>query len=697
MTEAAADNALQVGPDAPGAVPTANLAAFERTLDANASPLDVDTDLRFRQTLAVVWRAVAYIRFFPLRFAAKFFIMWLSLATPLILPFPLKIVIDNVVLGQPLAPEQFPPYFRPFVSFLDGMAAWEMMAWVTALAVFMVVVIGGYGTDAGANDQTDAILAEGHDTATRTENDANSAFSKFAGLLGFAEFRLQLRLSQSVCHLLRAQLFERIARLPMPLLADQRIGDSLYRVMYDTAAMQNVFFQTIMSPVLAICTFFLILWIMAFNYGEAPELIWLALCILPLQFLAMLPFPRLLRRRSQASRAAGSATTGNVEEGMSNVLAVQSLGGNKRERERFRAQSAESFKRFRVETLTRILYGVAQGGAGGLLGLVAFYFISSRVVEGVLTPGDYGVLFYYYAWLSGSLTAIPFAWLRIQQDVPGIRRVFFLMDLPSETERRGVAVGPVRDGIELDGVDVTYPDGRRALQAVDLRLNAGEVTALVGPTGAGKTTLAYLIAGFLDATSGAVRVDGHDIRAVSLRSLREQVSFVFQETQLFSDSIADNIRYGNPDAGQADVERVARLAGVHEFVSALPDGYATRLGTVVSKLSAGQMQRIAIARGLLKPASVLVLDEPTSALDPETESYLVQALREAAKDRMVLVIAHRLSTIADADNIVFMEEGQIREQGTHQALLARPNGSYRKFVNLALEQSPAEQESGRSV
>ena len=697
MTEAAADNALQVGADAPGAVPTANLAAFERTLDATASPLDVDTDLRFRQTLAVVWRAVAYIRFFPLRFAAKFFIMWLSLATPLILPFPLKIVIDNVVLGQPLAPEQFPPYFRPFVSFLDGMAAWEMMAWVTALAVFMVVVIGGYGTDAGANDQTDAILAEGHDTATRTENDANSAFSKFAGLLGFAEFRLQLRLSQSVCHLLRAQLFERIARLPMPLLADQRIGDSLYRVMYDTAAMQNVFFQTIMSPVLAICTFFLILWIMAFNYGEAPELIWLALCILPLQFLAMLPFPRLLRRRSQASRAAGSATTGNVEEGMSNVLAVQSLGGNKRERERFRAQSAESFKRFRVETLTRILYGVAQGGAGGLLGLVAFYFISSRVVEGVLTPGDYGVLFYYYAWLSGSLTAIPFAWLRIQQDVPGIRRVFFLMDLPSETERRGVAVGPVRDGIELDGVDVTYPDGRRALQAVDLRLNAGEVTALVGPTGAGKTTLAYLIAGFLDATSGAVRVDGHAIRAVSLRSLREQVSFVFQETQLFSDSIADNIRYGNPDAGQADVERVARLAGAHEFVSALPEGYATRLGTVVSKLSAGQMQRIAIARGLLKPASVLVLDEPTSALDPETESYLVQALREAAKDRMVLVIAHRLSTIADADNIVFMEDGQIREQGTHQALLARPNGSYRKFVNLALEQSPAEQESGRSV
>ena len=681
----AADNALAVTPNAPGAVPSANLTAFERGLDATASPLDMDTDLRFRQALAVVWRAVTYIRFFPLRFATKFFIMWLSLLTPLILPWPLKIVIDNVVLGEPLAPEAFPSYFAPFVRFLEGMTAVEMMAWVIALAVFMVAVIGGYGTDGGANDQTDAQLAEGHDTATRTENDANHAFSKFAGLLGFAEFRLQLRLSQSVNHLLRSQLFERIARLPMPLLADQRLGDSLYRVMYDTAAMSNVFFQTIMSPVLAIATVFVILAIMRFNYGEAPELVWLAVCILPLQFIAMLPFPRLLRRRSQASRAAGSVTTGNVEEGMSNVLAVQSLGGNKRERERFRAQSAESFKRFRVETLTRILYGVAMGAASGLLGLVAFYFISSRVIEGVLTPGDYGVLFYYYLWLSGALTAIPYAWIRIQQDVPGIRRVFFLMDLPSETEREGVALGTVRTGIELAGVDVTYPDGRRALQAVNLRLNAGEVTALVGPTGAGKTTLAYLIAGFLDATAGAVRIDGHDIHDVSLRSLREQVAFVFQETQLFSDSVADNIRYGNPRASQAEVERVARLAGAHEFVSALPGGYATRLGTVVSKLSAGQMQRIAIARGLLKPASVLVLDEPTSALDPETESYLVQALREAAKDRMVLVIAHRLSTIADADNIVFMEDGQIREQGTHAELMARPGGSYRRFVALALE------------
>ena len=655
---------------------------FERHLDTQASPLDVDTDLRFRDALAVVMRAVGYIKIFPLRFATKFFLMWLSLLTPLILPWPIKIVIDNVVLGQPVAPDAFPGYFGPFVTFLDGMSVMEMMAWVIALGAGMVVLIGGFGTDGGANDQTDALLAEGHDTATQTENDANFAFSKFAGLVGFAEFRLQLRLSQALNHLLRAQLFERIQSLPPSLLNDQRIGDSLYRVMYDTAAIQNVFFQTIMSPVLAIATVFVILAVMSFNYGEAPELIWLAALILPLQFVAMLPFPRLLRRRSQASRAAGSITTGNVEEGMSNVLAVQSLGGNKRERRRFSAHSAESFKRFRAEVLVRILYGVANGAARGLLGLVAFYFISSRVIEGVLTPGDYGVLFYYYAWLSGALTAIPYVWIRIQQDVPGIRRVFFLMDLPSEAARVGNALPPVRRSIEFAGVGFTYPDGRQALRNVDLTMRAGEITALVGPTGAGKTSLAYLVPGFHDPTAGVVRMDGVDLRDFSLASVREQVSFVFQEPQLFSDSILDNIRYGNRDADHADVERVARLAGAHDFINALPHGYATRLGTVISKLSVGQIQRIAIARGLLKPASVLILDEPTSALDPETEAYLVQALQEAAQNKLVIVIAHRLSTIAGADKIVFLEDGEVREEGTHETLMAKQDGHYRRFAVL---------------
>ena len=470
-----------------------SLEAHERSLDAAASSLDSDTDLGFRDTCRVIGRALTYIKHFPYRFAAKFVLFAISLMTPLVLPWPIKIVIDNVILQEAVAPEAFPAYFRPFVEFLDGRTPFEMMVWVLCLGVAMVLLIGGFGSTGGANDQTDAGMAQGHDKATQTENEANAAYSKFAGLVGFVEFRLQLRLSQALNHLLRSQLFERIQTLPLPLLNDQKIGDSLYRVMYDTPALTNVFFQTIMSPIGAVFTGTLVLLVMAFNYGQAPEIVWLAICILPLQVLAMLPFPRAMRRRSQASRAAGSVTTGNIEEGISNVLAVQSLGGNRRERQRFQGHSDESFKRHRAEVLVGVMYGVANGMARGLMGLIAFYFISSRVIEGVLTPGDYGVLFFYYAWLSGSVTALPYLWIRIQADVPGIRRVFFLMDLPSETARRGTALDSIDHGIEMSGVGMAYPDGREALRDVDLTLTVGEITALVGPTGAGKTSLAHLI------------------------------------------------------------------------------------------------------------------------------------------------------------------------------------------------------------
>ena len=651
----------------------------ERKLDAAASPLDVNTDTNFRETLRLVGRAISYIRYFWVRFTAKFLLMWLSLLSPLILPWPLKVVIDNVVLGTPTDPEAFPVYFAPFVRFLDGMGPVEMMLWIVSLGAVLVIAFGAFGT---ATDFTEAQLEEGHDTATQTENEANAAYSKFAGVAGFVEFRLQLRLSQALNHLLRSQLFERIQALPMRVLNDQRIGDSLYRVLYDTPALTNVFYQIIMSPVLAIITAFVILLVMSFNYGDAPEVVYIALFILPMQWLAIIPFPRLMRRKSQASRAAGAVTTGNVEEGMSNVLAVQSLGGNRQERGRFDRHSNESFKRFRGQVLVGIMVRASMGVARGLLGLVAFYLISARVIEGVLTPGDYGVLIYYYAWFSGALTAIPYVWIRIQHNIPGVRRVFFLMDLPGESYTTGRRIEQIRDGFEMRGVGLVYPDGRRALSGIDLNAKVGDIVALVGPTGAGKTTLAHLLPAFHAPTEGTLSIDGVDVSRIAVASLRRHVAYVFQETQLFSDSILDNIRYAKHDATLAEVERVARIAGAHDFIAGLPNGYDTQLGTVTSKLSVGQKQRIAIARGLLQDASILILDEPTSALDPETESYLVDALEEAAKDKLVVVIAHRLSTVARAHKVVFLEGGKIVEQGPPEDLLGNPDSRYRAFVQL---------------
>ncbi len=658
-----------------------------RQLDVAASPLDVHTDTNFRETLGLVWRATGYIRFFKARFAVKFLLMWLSLLTPAILPWPIKMVIDNVVLGLPVDATAFPAYFGPFVRLLDGLSPTVMMLALVGLGATMVAVFGALAP--GAADYTEAGLAEGHDTATQTENEANAAFSKFAGLLGLVEFRLQLRLTQALNHLLRSQLFERIMALPAPLAFDQRIGDSLYRVMYDTTDIANVFYQFVMSPAQAVLTALLVFALLRMNYGDTPEVVWLALAILPLQFLALLPFPRLMRRKSQASHAAGAVTTSNIEEGMSNVLAVQSLGGNKRERRRFENHSAESFKRFRGQVLVSLLYRLAMGAASGALGLVAFFIVTRSVIAGTMTPGDYGVVLYYYAWLSGALTAIPFVWIRMQHSVPGIRRVFFLMDLPTEASMEGIELDQVREGLEMRGIALTYPDGRQALHDIDLAARVGEVVALVGPTGAGKTSLASLVPRYHAPTEGRVLIDGVNVAELSLPSLRRQVAYVFQETQLFSDSILDNIRYAKPDASRAEVERAARSAGVSDFVAALPDGYDTALGTVVSKLSVGQKQRISIARGLLQDAGILILDEPTSALDPETESYLVSALHEAAKDKLVIVIAHRLSTIAHADRIVFLEDGRIVEQGTPAELVAKPDGRYRRFAALQSGQSDA--------
>ena len=651
----------------------------ERQLDAAANPLDVDTDIGFREACRIIGRALGYLSYFKVRFALKCFFVSTALLTPLILPWPIKIVIDNVVLGRTIDPGAFPAYFVPFVEFLDGRTPSEMMVWIVVLGAVMVVLFGSFGEGA-ATDETRVGLAQGHDAATQTENQANMAHSKFAGLVGFVEYRLQLRLSQALNHLLRAQLFERIQAMPLTLLNDQRIGDSLYRVMYDTAAIGNVVYQVLMAGPTTIFSAIVVLYVMTTTYGDSPEVVWLASLILPLQVLAILLFPRLLRRRSQASRAAGAATTANIEEGMSNVLAIQSLGGNAIERRRFHDASQESFKRHRSELLVQILLGVSRAAATGVIGFVAFYVISGAVIEGRLTPGDYGVLFFYYGWLAGTLAYLPYIWPRIQASVPGIRRVFFLMDQPSELERAGSPMPAIREGIRLTDVSFAYPDGRDALQHIDLTAEVGEVTALVGPTGAGKTTLGLVIAGLYEASEGVVAFDGRDLREHSVASVRSQVSFVFQEPQLFSMSIIDNIRYVNPSATRAEVERVARLAGAHEFISRLPEGYETPLGTVTSKLSVGQKQRIAIARGLLKESTILILDEPTSALDPETEAYLVEALQDAARHKLVLVIAHRLSTIAHADQIVFLDTGRIVERGTHQALMERPDGHYRRYV-----------------
>ncbi|MDE0008949.1 MAG: ABC transporter ATP-binding protein, partial [Gammaproteobacteria bacterium] len=318
-----------------------------------------------------------------------------------------------------------------------------------------------------------------------------------------------------------------------------------------------------------------------------------------------------------------------------------------------------------------------------LLQTAFFVYLINLIIDGVMTPGDFAAMFVFWGYLIGPARSLGILWIRFQDNVAGMRRVFAMLDLPSEADLGTRTLPEITDGVAIRGAGLVYPDGRRALEGVDLDAKVGQIVAFVGPTGSGKTSLAYLIPRYHLATEGEVRIDGQSVNDVTLASLRSQVTYVFQETQLFSDSIADNIRYGKPEATAEEVETAARTAGIHDFIAALPDGYNTKLGgAAASKLSVGQKQRISIARGLLRDSRILILDEPTSALDPETEQYLVQSLHEAAKDRLVIIIAHRLSTIAHADKIVFLEDGRVMEQGSHAELMVSPGGHYRNFVEL---------------
>lgn len=639
-------------------------------------------DLSSGETLRLFDRAIRYVGPFKGAFAVKAGLTLLSLFPPLLLPWPIKMQIDNYIEGRPVDPSQYPPFIRPLAAQLVDASPSEILIATLLFQLVLVVAIGALGGTSQERDQADARLSAGRDTATTSENDANYGHSRASGVLGLFEFGFTLRLTQNLNHYYRSRLFERIHALPMTAFDDERIGDAIYRVMYDTPTITQVVYRLLLVPLYAPIGILLVAATVQASYGDTAAG-WIALAFLPLGFLATLPFAARLRRRSEESRLAGATTASTIEEGMSNVLAVQSLGGGERERRRFDRNSWASFGEYRRLVSTWILT-IAGGILVGLLpiGLLVRYG-TDLVIQGRLTPGDFALLIAFLFQLGSYVAPLAFLWIRLQGNAAGLNRVFFLMDLPGERDGEEAPDLPrLRERIRLEGVDVRYPDGTHALRQVDLEARLGEVTALVGAAGAGKTTLAYLLPRFLEPAAGRVRFDETDIAGVSLTSLREQIAFVFQETSLFDASVEENIRVGRPDASDAEVQRAAKMAGADDFIRRLPRGYQTRLGRAGGKLSVGQKQRLSIARALVREAPVLILDEPTSALDPITEQQLLGSLREAARSRLVVVIAHRLSTVREADQIVFLEAGRVVERGSHDALMAREGGRYRRFVKL---------------
>jgi ABC-type multidrug transport system fused ATPase/permease subunit len=612
--------------------------------------------------------------------------MLLTLLPLLLAPWPGKVVIDHVIEGRPVEPAAYPWFARPFAAWIAGGSAAEIVLWAVLAQLALLALVGVIGAGARERDEADAWLAGGHDTQTRTENEANAGFSLVGGALGLLDLRYTMRLSQDLNHHFRARLFERIQALPMRTFDDERIGDAVYRVMIDTPSITTACWRILLTPVGAPLLIAMVAVALHFTFGDQPQLVWAALGAMPVALLASLPFAGSMRRRSRRSRQAGAVTTSTAEEGLAQVLAVQSLGGGERERGRFDRDSWESFGTYRAvlrSGIAAFLLGLVPGAA---LAGYAFLHSIDLVIGGALSRGDFLVVFTYYVQAALAALALGTLWFELQGAAAGLERVFGLLDLPAEEEAPGVPdLPPIREEVRFERVSYRHADGTLAVDDVSFAARVGELVAIVGPAGAGKTTLAHLLPRYLTPTSGRVLADGVDLARVSLASLRGQVSYVFQETWLFDDTIAANLRLGAPHADDAALARALELARAGEFVARLPDGLATRVGRGGSQLSVGQRQRLAIARALVRETPILVLDEPTSALDPETEQALIGALREAGRGRLVLVIAHRLSTIRAADRILFLDAGRLVEQGSPAALAALPGGAYRRFLDL---QSP---------
>lgn len=642
--------------------------------------IDTGPEISNMEAIGLVARGFMLLRYAKGLFASKLFLSTALWIPGLFLGWFGKIITDHVILGKELIADEalYPPHMYPILSYLEGMERMDIMLALTTIYFIGLLIIGTRARGTGAGTYG------GRDAASQSENAISGGNSSAGSIWGIVEWWVNVRLTQRVANRLRTQLFDRLTRVPMTSIDDQRVGDQVYRVMYDSSQIPGIVYDLTFTPFFTLLGFAITMYQLTYTYSDyAPVLIWIAWIMFPVVLFSTLPMTRIIRRTNHNKRAAGAATTNAMEETMNNISAVQSLGGMKQETRKFAERSAQQFWRERVALVIGVALWLVISIFGESINLIIGYVTSGRAISDQLTTGDFFAVLGLYSSIRNAAGGMGAFWVNLQDAVAAIRRVFFFIDYASEDDQDGdLELQSLGEGVVFRGVDYVYPDGRQALKNINLRLSKGELVAFVGPTGAGKTSLAYMIPAFLRATQGDVLIDGADVSRYALDSLRRQVTYVFQEHLLLAESIRDNIRFGKPDATEDEIMLALETAGCLEFIEKLPDGIDTVLGRSGDTLSEGQQQRLSIARGLVRDSKILILDEPTAALDPQTENALVRALHAASADRLVIVIAHRLSTIRKADRIIFLEDGEIKDIGNHDALMAIPDSPYRHFVEL---------------
>lgn len=550
----------------------------------------------------------------------------------LLAPWPLKLVVDNVLSGHALAP--------PFDAIVQNTIGGN------PIALLVTIVIGGLVL----NVSTEVVR--------------------------MLHTQVTVDTGQRIVYSLREQLLGHLQALALRHHVVTNTSDSVYRLESDAYSINDLVIGGVFPLITSLLTLGLMFVILL---RMDLTLALLSLAVLPFLYVCIRYYTQRMLDRAEHVKEMESRLLGRAYEILASIRIVKSFAREPHELDRFMATGEATMNaRLRLtwqESMFSVtVTAITMSGTALVLGVG-----SMHVLRGEITVGDLLVVIGYLAAVYGPLSTIAHTTGLLQQAIASSRRVravFALtpeiLDAPDAVDASGI-----RGDIAFEHVTFAYDD-RPIVTDVNFVAHPGEMVALVGLTGAGKTTLASLIPRFYEPTGGRVTIDGRNVSEYRLRSLRERISLVAQDPVLFGGTIADNIRYGRLDATDAEVEAAARAAHAHDFIMRLPEGYQTSIAQAGASLSGGERQRLSIARALLKNAPILILDEPTSSLDALSEAAVFDALRRLRQGRTTLVIAHRLSTIRDADRILVLHEGRVAAQGTHAELLAS-NELYRRM------------------
>jgi len=489
---------------------------------------------------------------------------------------------------------------------------------------------------------------------------------------------------------LRRTLYGRLLKLPMRFYDEMGTGKVMSRLMGDVATVRSM----VTMRVLGIVTDFITFWVamfmcLALNWKMGLLLI----VLLPLYLINYFGWRGPIRESVRAWRTKMDRVSVGLQERLSGVALVKAYGREKKENRAFTEETHESLDQAMVTAVYRAGYNSGVWAVSGLRNTVIFCLGCYFVITGEMTYGAVMAFLSFAQRMFEPVLNITQMAMQLQTMMVSVERILEVLEFPVDIEdkKNAVTLPPVKGHVKFENIWFEYKAGEPVLKGVNLEVQPGQMVALVGHTGCGKTTLTSLLMRYFDVKDGAIKIDGYDIRDVKLRSLRMQIGQVLQDSVMFNTSIRENLRYGSPHATDAELIEAARVAEIHEFIMRTADGYDTMLGDEGIKLSVGEKQRLAIARAVLTDPAIMILDEATSSLDSLSEALIQKAMANVLEGRTSFAIAHRLSTIVNADIIVVMDQGEIVEVGNHQTLLEISEGKYRQLYEQQFAGSVSEE------